>query len=88
MDSWLNDRKTIEKSIRPYAHFDSRTNIANVRQYISNPQKVAKHGFYPFIHYEKNMDKFKREKEKQRNDETFVTQHMLIDAFINIIAIY
>lgn len=46
MDSWLNDRKTIEKSIRPYAHFDSRTNIANVRQYISNPQKVAKHGFY------------------------------------------
>lgn len=50
MDSWLNDRKTIEKSIRPYAHFDSRTNIANVRQYISNPQKVAKHGFYPFIH--------------------------------------
>ena len=56
MDSWLNDRKTIEKSIRPYAHFDSRTNIANVRQYISNPQKVAKHGFYPFIHYEKNMD--------------------------------
>ena len=63
MDSWLNDRKTIEKSIRPYAHFDSRTNIANVRQYISNPQKVAKHGFYPFIHYEKNMDKFKNGKE-------------------------
>lgn len=64
MDSWLNDRKTIEKSIRPYAHFDSRTNIANVRQYISNPQKVAKHGFYPFIHYEKNMDKFKKGKGK------------------------
>ena len=64
MDSWLNDRKTIEKSIRPYAHFDSRTNIASVRQYISNPQKVAKHGFYPFIHYEKNMDKFKKEKGK------------------------
>ena len=36
MDSWLNDRKTIEKSIRPYAHFDSRTNIFLILKKLQN----------------------------------------------------
>ena len=62
MDSWLNDRKTIEKSIRPYAHFDSRTNIANVRQYIL--KKLQNMDFIHLFIMRRIWISSKREKEK------------------------
>lgn len=62
MDAWLSDKKTIQRSKRYYAHFDVRTDIGRMKDYVSNPKAVAAHGFYPFIHYEMNMSKFKRGK--------------------------
>ena len=59
---WLYSRNTIKRSKKGYAHFDVRTNIEKQRNYISDPCKVAAHGFYPFIHYQKQMNKFSREK--------------------------
>ena len=57
-EEWLSSPKTIEKSRKPYAHFDIRNDISSCANYICDPDKVSTHGFYPFIHYEKDMTKF------------------------------
>ena len=59
---WLNSETTINRSKRPYAHFDLHTDIGKQRQYISDPNKVASHGFYPFIHYIKYYTKYSKKK--------------------------
>ena len=67
MDSiteWLTSETAIKKSKKGYAHFDQRTDISKCRLYISNPNSVAKHGFYPFIHYEKIIKKYQTKLKK------------------------
>lgn len=67
---WLNSEDAVERSKKPYAHFDWRTDIGQQREYIANPDKVAKHGFYPLIHYEKRTVKYSKKKgrkEKKRD---------------------
>lgn len=65
IQEWLNNEKTISKSVKPYSHFDFKTNIVSSWDYISDPSKVAKHGFYPFIHYEQKQIKFHKKKGKK-----------------------
>lgn len=65
IQEWLNNEKTIAKSVKPYSHFDFKTNIVSSWDYISDPSKVAKHGFYPFIHYEQKQIKFRKKKGKK-----------------------
>lgn len=36
--------------------------LSDAWEYITDPQKVAKHAFYPFIHYQKHFDKFNKAK--------------------------
>lgn len=71
IEIWRTSEKTIKKSQRYYAHFDYRTDISKSWEYISNPQNICKHGFYPFIHYVKDMSKYSAEmggiKEKHRD---------------------
>ena len=62
---WLNSEEAVARSKRPYAHFDWRTDIDQKRAYIVDPHKVASHGFYPFIHYEKRTLKFNKKKGKK-----------------------
>lgn len=67
---WLSSKDTVERSKKPYAHFDWRTDIGQQREYIANPDKVANHGFYPLIHYEKRTVKYSKKKgrkEKKRD---------------------
>lgn len=67
---WLYSDESDKKSRKGYAHFDCRTGIKEQRDYISNPEKIARHGFYPFIHYEKKQVKFSKtggEIEKKRD---------------------
>lgn len=59
---WLNSADVVERSKKPYAHFDWRTDIGQQREYIAGPGKIAKHGFYPFIHYEKRTLKYSKKK--------------------------
>ena len=84
MDAWLSDKKIIQRSKRYYAHFDVRTDIGRMKDYASNPKAVAAHGFYPFIHYEMDMSKFKRGKGVVLKNVIFAMQHILIGAFISI----
>ncbi len=58
IETWRKSDKTIKKSQRYYAHFDYRTDITMCWDYISNPENICKHGFYPFIHYIKDMSKY------------------------------
>ena len=57
-EEWINLPKTILKSHKRYVHFDYRTDIRKVWNYISCPEKIARHSFYPFIHYEKDISKY------------------------------
>lgn len=65
---WVTLPQTILKSRKQYAHFDYRTDIGREKDYIVCPDNIAKHGFYPFIHYEKRMIKYN--KEKGRKEKT------------------
>lgn len=57
-DKWFSDEKVIQKSKKAYAHFDLRTNVMKARKYITNPDKIKYHGFYPFIKYVMEYDHF------------------------------
>lgn len=49
--------KGIKKSTykeKPYAHFSSRVKPEKVMPYFTNPEKVSRHGFFPFIHFQKS----------------------------------
>lgn len=63
---WLNSAKTIKRSKKPYSHFDSRTCITNQWPYISNPSNVAKHGFWPFIHYKREFIRYNKKSGKKK----------------------
>ena len=57
-EEWINSPKAIKKSHKRYSHFDYRTDIQKVWDYISCPANIAQHSFYPFIHYTKDMSKY------------------------------
>lgn len=46
--------------IRNYAHFDKRLSLLEVAKFISNPDNITKHSFYPFIYYEKTIYKYNK----------------------------
>ena len=60
--AWRDLPKTVKKSRKGYTHFDYRTNIQNVWNYISDPLNIAHHSFYPFIHYKKEFTKYNQKK--------------------------
>ena len=75
--AWISNPKVIAKSKKGYAHFDLRTDITKVSEYVTNPEKVARHSFYPFIHYVKRMDKYnKKTGVKQKKREICYAAHL------------
>ncbi len=62
IETWRTSETAIHKSQRYYAHFDYRTDLAKCWDRISDPQGIARHGFYPFIHYQKDMSKYSARK--------------------------
>ena len=69
-EEWLGSDEAVEKSKRPYAHFDYRTDVGKTKNYISNPENIVHHGFYPFIHYKQIQVKYSKEagKEEKKRD--------------------
>lgn len=47
--------------VKGYAHFDRRVSIDQVWNYITTPQNIVHHGFYPFIHYQKHFNKYSKQ---------------------------
>lgn len=71
IEAWRQSDAAIQKSQRYYAHFDYRTDLAKCWNQICDPEHISRHGFYPFIHYEKDMSKYSAKtggiKEKHRD---------------------
>lgn len=73
------------KKCKPYLHFDCRKNSQNIKlqKYITNPQKIARHSFYPFLHYTISMRKFnKQNPSKPRKKERKINCSAHIDRLI------
>jgi hypothetical protein len=50
-------------NVKPFPHFDQRIPITNnVKKNLQNPYYIARHSFYPFIHYKIVTRKFHKEK--------------------------
>lgn len=76
-EEWVNDPDVIDRSKRPYAHFDYRTDLGKAREYVTNPEKIVRHGFYPFIHYTKEFNKYsKAEGKKIKKREICYAAHI------------
>lgn len=60
-----------------YAHFDRRVSLKmdSVRDYVMDRAKVAAHGFYPFIHFEKKNSRYGRKGPKKPR-ELYYCSHM------------
>lgn len=73
---WLHDKKTIEKSKKGYSHFDARTDMRIMSDYVVNPSNIISHAFYPFIHYEMKMDKYnKKGGKKPKKRDIYYASH-------------
>ena len=48
----------IKYKYKKYVHFDKRVHIEEAKKYIENPNKVAMHSFYPFIHFTNKWIKY------------------------------
>lgn len=58
----INIWKAKNSKKRNYAHFDKKVSLRDVWSYISDPENIKTHGFYPFIHYQLINKKFNRNK--------------------------
>ena len=56
----LEKWKEKNEESRKYAHFDEKVSLNNIWNYISEPENIKRHGFYPFIHYEKKFNKYRK----------------------------
>lgn len=73
---WIQDERTIEKSRRSYAHFDVRTDLSKMSDYVLNPSKISRHSFYPFIHYTKRSVKYSnRDGKEEKKREIYYAAH-------------
>ena len=72
----LEEWKEKNKKSKNYAHFDERTSISNVWDYISNAENIKSHGFYPFIHYEKKFNKFTKGAIKEKSRHLCYSSHI------------
>lgn len=76
-EEWITKEDVIERSRRTYAHFDYRTDLAKAKNYVTDPEKVAHHGFYPFIHYTQVFIKYsKTEGQKEKRREICYAAHI------------
>lgn len=57
LDEWKDHQSQVNYS--QYTHFDYRVSLNKCFKYITSPEKIAHHGFYPFIHYTQTSNKVK-----------------------------
>lgn len=77
----LEEWKKKNSQSRRYAHFDEKICLKNVWNDISNPENVATHSFFPFIHYTAKQIKFNKKKgKKSKERQIYYSAH--IDRYI------
>lgn len=76
----LNNWKQRNRNAKKYAHFDEKVSLDKVWNYIKIPENIISHGFYPFIHYEKKFNKYKKGEIVSKSRELCYSAH--IDRYI------
>ncbi|WP_341280215.1 reverse transcriptase/maturase family protein [Paenibacillus sp. FSL H8-0537] len=79
----LDEWKERHRARRNLAHFDTKVSLAQVWDYVSDPEKIATHGFYPFINYTLSVRKYDESsdnKTKVKDREICYSAH--IDRYI------
>lgn len=59
-----------------YSHFDKRVSLAmpSIRGYVMDSQRIARHSFYPFIHFTKTISRYGKKDPKKR--ELYYCSHL------------
>ena len=78
----MNNKKQRIFKIKYYAHFDNKIHWSKVKNIVITPEKVAKHGFYPFIHYTKKTIKFDSKEGRKPPKERGIFYSSHIDRYI------
>ena len=76
VQEWITNDKVIRHSRKAYAHFDYRTDISVKRAYITDSHNVAHHGFYPFIHYEMVMYRYRKGRRTKKTRDICYAAHI------------
>ena len=88
IQEWLNNEKTIAKSVKPYSHFDFKTILFQVGIIFLIPVKLRNTDSILLFIMNKNKLNFVRKKGRKLKSEIFIMQHILIVVFINTILFY
>ena len=76
----IQEWKDRNRYAKRYAHFDKRVSLERVWNYISVPENIIKHSFYPFIHYTQKFNKYSNGQMKEKKRELCYSAH--IDRYI------
>ena len=69
--------KQAKKPAPQYTHFDRRVSLVHCFEYVTSPEKVSHHGFYPFIHYTIKSRKVKDgRKERPKERQIYYAAHL------------
>ncbi|MGR6541937.1 reverse transcriptase domain-containing protein [Paenibacillus tundrae] len=55
-----------EYKTKGYTHLDNRISFEVVKDRIQDPKWIASHGFYPFLHFELNFNKYSRQNKQKK----------------------
>lgn len=56
--------KPVDKHLKSYFHFDHRYSRDELIKYVSDPQNIEQHRFYPLLRFEEKWIKFRKNKNK------------------------
>lgn len=77
MDIYEWKENQSHKKVPQYTHFDRRVSLNSCFKYITSPDKVRHHGFYPFIHYTIKSRKVKKgKKEEPKKRQIYYAAHL------------
>ncbi|WP_255294235.1 reverse transcriptase domain-containing protein [Bacillus toyonensis] len=65
-----------------YIHFDNRVSIDKVETKIKNEDWVARHGFYPFIHFKIKFKKYNKKSNGKKTKERDIYYASHLDSYI------
>lgn len=78
MPAWLLN----ERDLKKYPHFDPLISVADGQALATNPDRVAKHKFYPFMLYVQRWNRFSKKGEKGKQKERPIRYAARGDAYI------
>jgi len=67
---------------KKYLHFDNIVSFQNIKDKVTNPCWVSRHGFYPFIHFQMKFSKYNKKENKKKSKEREIYYASHVDSYI------